>query len=86
MDETMMDALRADAEKLEQLTGQDHTPEFLIDCEVCDGHGYIIETIHVYERGCGFSHEDIDEKPCKACGGNGWFICEAGGATDDRKD
>ena len=31
MDKEMMDALRADAEKLGQLTGEDHTPEFLFD-------------------------------------------------------
>jgi len=77
MDKEMMDALRADAEKLEHLTGQDHTPEFLADCEACGGKGYIARTIHVYESGCGFSHPDVEERPCEACGGNGWFVCEA---------
>lgn len=75
----MMDALRADAEKLAQLTGEDHTPEFLADCEECDGTGVIASTIHVYEPGCGFSHPDVEEQPCKACGGNGWFVWEAEG-------
>lgn len=79
MDKEMQRALMLDAEKLGQLTGEDHTPEFLSDCEACDGHGYIIEAIHVYERGCGFSHEDIEEKPCQACGGSGWFVCEVEG-------
>lgn len=75
----MREALRADAEKLAQLTGEDHTPEFLVDCEACDGKGYIARTVHVYEAGCGFSHPDVEEKPCEACGGNGWFVLEAEG-------
>lgn len=78
-DKEMMDALRADAEKLGQLTGEDHTPEFLVDCEACDGLGYIPRTIHVYEPGCGFSHPDVVEDACQACNGNGWFLCEAQG-------
>lgn len=79
MDKEMMDALRADAEKLGQLTGEDHTPEFLFDCNVCGGTGYLAETVHVYEAGCGFSHPDVVEKPCEACGGNGWFVGEVEG-------
>lgn len=31
-DKAMQDALFADAEKLSQLTGEDHTPVFLADC------------------------------------------------------
>ena len=39
---------------------------------------------HVPERdpelpGCGFSHPDVAEDTCSACGGNGWFICESEG-------
>jgi hypothetical protein len=79
MDKEMMDALRADAEKLNQLTGEDHTPEFLADCEECDGAGYILRTIYVYEPGCGFSHPDVEQTTCSACGGCGWFVCEAVG-------
>lgn len=77
MDKEMRDALRADAEKLGHLTGQDHTPEFLFDCEACGGQGYIARTVHVYEAGCGFSHPDVEETPCEACNGIGWFIGEA---------
>ena len=79
MDSEMIRALMADAEKLNQLTGEDNTPEFLADCGVCGGSGEILETIHVYEPGCGFSHPDVYGKPCQACGGNGWLICEAEG-------
>jgi len=37
MDKEMQRALMLDAEKLGHLTGEDHTPEFLADCEECDG-------------------------------------------------
>ncbi len=79
MDKVMQDALRADAEKLGHLTGEDHTPEFLFDCEACGGEGYIPRTVRVYEAGCGFSHPDVEEVRCEACLGVGWFICEAEG-------
>jgi hypothetical protein len=61
----------------ENWIGEDHTPEFLFDCETCGGQGYIASTVHVYEPGCGFSHPDVEETPCQACNGNGWFVCEA---------
>lgn len=77
MNREMQKALLADAEKLNHLTGEDHTPEFLADCETCGGQGYIARTIHVYEPGCGFSHPDVEERPCQACNGVGFFICEA---------
>lgn len=79
-DSEMQRALMLDAEKLGHLTGEDHTPEFLFDCQVCCGAGYLAETVHVYEAGCGFSHPDVVEVPCQSCGGNGWFLCEAEGA------
>lgn len=79
MDKEMTEALMLDAEKLQHLTDEDHTPEFLADCEQCGGEGEILETIHVYENGCGFSHPDVYGKPCLHCGGRGWFLCEMEG-------
>lgn len=76
MDREMQKALMLDAEKLGHLTGEDHTPEFLADCEACDGKGYIPRTIHVYEAGCGFSHPDVEEVRCQACNGAGFFVIE----------
>lgn len=78
-DREMMKALQEDAEKLGQLTGEDHTPEFLRDCEACEGQGHIVKGMRVYEAGCGFSHMDSYEDPCGNCDGRGFFICEAEG-------
>jgi hypothetical protein len=73
----MMDALEADGEKLRQLTGEDHGPLFLAACEECGGEGSTRHRITVYERGCGFPHDDVDERPCKACGGTGAIVMES---------
>ena len=54
-------------------------PEVWVDCPECAGEGEILETIHVYEAGCGFSHPDVYGKPCPACGGARGMICEAEG-------
>lgn len=69
-----MDALLADAEYLREMTGNDHTPEFLNDCPACDGTGVEVFGITVYEHGCGFSHPSTDERPCGHCGGTGFFV------------
>jgi hypothetical protein len=79
----MMAALEADGEKLRQLTGEDHgpyfdePPEVWLDCPECGGEGEILETIHVYEAGCGFSHPDVYGKECLRCRGTRGMICEA---------
>lgn len=54
-------------------------PEVWIDCAECGGEGEVLETIHVYETGCGFSHPDVYGKPCPACNGIGGQISEASG-------
>jgi hypothetical protein len=74
----MREALEADGEKLRQLTGQDHGPEFLTlaTCDACDGLGYHAKTIHIYEAGCGFSHPDVHDTPCEYCGGTGEIVAE----------
>ena len=68
----VMVALAADAEKLRQLTGQDHTPEFLIDCEACGGEG-AIEIPRPFADDPYF----CIAVPCDACAGAGFFMCEA---------
>jgi hypothetical protein len=69
----------------------DDLPEFeeWEDCPECGGEGEILETIHVYERGCGFSHPDTYGRPCRACGGRRGSIVPAGtsnGITIDDLD
>ena len=46
-------------------------------CEACDGKGYTVHRITVYEAGCGFPHDDTDERPCEHCGGFGEFVDDA---------
>lgn len=70
----MQQALEADGEKLRQLTGGDHGPLQLFTCEVCDGRGYIVHRVTVYEHGCGFPHDDSEERQCPECSGYGEFI------------
>jgi len=41
MDKEMMAALKADGEKLRQMTGEDHGPTFLDTCPDCCGEGAI---------------------------------------------
>lgn len=67
MDKEMQRALAADGEKLRQLTGQDHGPQFWDTCPVCGGFG---------------SHEEARPQhddpyfaiviACTDCGGSGW--------------
>jgi hypothetical protein len=89
MDREMQRALEADGEKLRQLTGEDHGPWELeeaplqwVDCDVCNGSGVEAFRVTIYERGCGFPHDDSDERPCPQCGGNGGWLDDA--APDNR--
>jgi len=84
MDKEMMAALEADGEKLRQLTGEDHgpwdlpePPLELVECTACDGEGHTVHRISVYEHGCGFPHDDSEERPCDKCGGLGWYLDDA---------
>lgn len=45
-------------------------------CRDCGGDGHTVHRITVYEAGCGFPHDDSEERPCELCGG-------AGGHYDD---
>lgn len=72
----MREALEADGIKLQQLTGQDHGPWTLAVCEECGGEGCDRRRVTVYEHGCGFPHDDVEEIPCLACGGTGEIVEE----------
>lgn len=52
-------------------------PEQWFVCEACDGEGVIARRISVYEAGCGFPHDDTEERPCEACNGAGGWIDDA---------
>lgn len=54
-------------------------PLQIFTCEACDGKGYTLRRITVYEPGCGFPHDDAEELPCEHCGGCGEFIDDAEG-------
>lgn len=76
-DREMQRALELDGEKLRQLTGEDHGPETLFECSQCCGEGVTRQATMVYEHGCGFPHEDVEETPCQSCNGAGFFIAAA---------
>lgn len=56
--------------------GADEPPQELCACEACGGEGHTVHRITVYEHGCGFPHDDIEERPCTACNGLGEFVTE----------
>ena len=56
-------------------------PQVIITCKACDGQGFTVHRVTVYEHGCGFPHNDSEERPCERCGGHGEFIEEAEGVT-----
>lgn len=64
----MREALKADGEKLRQLTGQDHGPEFFDTCPACDGDGSIE---------CSRPQHDDPyfavAETCSKCNGSGWI-------------
>lgn len=55
----------------------DEPPQQWAECAVCDGLGYLITRVTVYEHGCGFPHDDSHEIPCDACGGAGGWVDNA---------
>lgn len=46
-------------------------------CSHCSGSGVEVFRVTVYEHGCGFPHDDSDERPCPACNGEGVLETEA---------
>lgn len=49
-------------------------PLQIFTCAACDGKGYTVHRVAVYEHGCGFPHDDSEERPCPECSGYGEFI------------
>ena len=52
----------------------DDPPQRWYDCPTCGGEGYTVHRITVYEHGCGFPHDDSEERPCENCKGAGGFL------------
>lgn len=46
------------------------------ECPACDGEGRTVHRISVYEAGCGFRHDDSEERRCERCDGHGGWIDE----------
>lgn len=44
------------------------------ECPSCEGSGVQGRRITVYEHGCGFGHDDIEEYPCEECEGTGQVL------------
>ena len=67
-----------DDEEFRGLPYEPEPPELveMVSCEQCCGDGITRHAIWVYEHGCGFPHEDVEERPCDACNGAGFFVCE----------
>jgi len=65
--------------ELEDLNGWETSPEVWETCPKCSGEGGFEKPIQVYERGCGFPHDDSEWAECDLCKGAGGFLCEAAG-------
>jgi hypothetical protein len=55
-------------------------PQRWYECDACAGEGYTVHRITVYELGCGFPHDDSDERQCGKCNGAGGWM------DDDQPD
>lgn len=69
-DKEMLEALAADAEKLEQLTGENHEPLMLVTCENCGGEGWLMQKYWIHDP-YPYAVEDSHEYKCPTCGGSG---------------
>lgn len=52
-------------------------PQQWFVCEACDGDGITRRGIRIYEHGCGFAHDDVEEIPCGKCNGAGGWLDDA---------
>jgi hypothetical protein len=58
-------------------------PEQWVECTACDGSGIQTFRVTVYEHGCGFPHDDSDERPCPHCFGRGGWIDDVQADSED---
>jgi hypothetical protein len=61
-------------------------PETWVECPECRGAGHTVHRITVYEHGCGFPHDDTEERPCERCRGEGGWIDDVEPDGDDYAD
>lgn len=52
----------------------DQPPQQWHECPACDGEGHTVHRITVYEAGCGFPHDDSEERRCERCKGQGGWL------------
>ena len=73
-DREMERALKADGEKLRQLTGEDHGPWGLVTCSCCDGAGEWDEG--PLPASSGATEPDYRQVICPECAGAGSVLVE----------
>lgn len=54
-----------------------------ISCPACDGYGKQGRRITIYEHGCGFGHDDVEEWDCDECEGTGKVLAPYEPPTDE---
>lgn len=55
----------------------DEPPQQWHECAACNGEGYTVHKVSVYEHGCGFPHDDSEERQCGKCDGAGGWLDDA---------
>lgn len=61
-------------------------PQQWFECGACDGKGYVVHRVTVYEPGCGFPHYDGDERECEKCQGLGGWVDDVEGVSTPEQE
>lgn len=48
----------------------------LVPCSLCNGLAKVGRRVTVYEHGCGFPHDDVEEDDCPECEGAGQLLVD----------